>query len=132
MGKVKKIEIDVELEEVLAGMKVSAATKDEVRRISKQMTEVGQITAGDRKQLREYASLATRMEMTDEIIIKAMGGDPKVFLRLSQSRDAQAVLLRGIMRDMKVTRIAAAPKTTESAASKKADQKSGSDWEGIL
>jgi hypothetical protein len=132
MRKVKTIEIDAQLEEILAGMTVSPATKDEVGRISRQMTEIGQITAGDRKQLREYASLATRMEMTDTFIAAAVGGDPKVFLKLSQSRDAQAVLLRGIMRDMKVTRIAAAPKTTETAAAKKADQKSGSTWEGIL
>jgi hypothetical protein len=118
---------------VLDGMTVAASVRAEVVAMAAQLASLKPLTPADRKALREYAAVSGVMAGIDRMISSAeVAGDANGYLKLVRSRIDHVTLLRGLMRDMKLSRMASVSATTESASKRKADQKSGSAWEGVL
>ncbi len=131
MAKSSKKQVEGLSEEFIAGLDVSPGVLARIKTVAAQMMEEGlPLSAGDYGQLAELAALLTRTESIDTMMADA-SDEPALWLRLAKQRDAQAGLQRMLLRDMKVTR--AARITTQTKASEiKANQRSGSDWDGVI
>ena len=125
-------QLDADLQQVIEGTGASPAIQAEIARITAQLRKVGPVLAADVKQLRELVLLMMRCEALDDLLKGAISaGDAKVYISLTKERSAQAMLLRALLKDLRLTR-SSTPVTAESADARKAQQRAGSAWEGVL
>jgi hypothetical protein len=112
---------------------VPASTRDEVRSLAEHVLEAGGVLSpADALQLTEYGRVAAELRDAEELREVALAaGDVKAWLALGRKMDTSRAALRGLLRDLRLTRNAAASSDTKAAARKLAER-GGTDWSGIL
>ncbi|PWK32569.1 hypothetical protein [Pseudomonas sp. OV226] len=122
-----------ELRAILDGLPDKPEIKRQIERLANQLLVAGrEITATDARQLRDIAELELRALETRQIAdaLKAEG-DLKGWASALKALDGYTALKRGLLRDLKLTRITAVV-TTAPASERKQDSKSARGWEGVL
>jgi hypothetical protein len=105
------------------------AIAEEVRGIARHLFKMcGSISESDRLQLMEIFRATERIASIEVQMAAAEGKDANLWLRLTAQRDKTAMLQRQLLRDMNLTRAS----TTSTSASRKATEKSGGKWAGVI
>lgn len=122
-----------DLRTILSDIRVNHSVKKEIKRIVMYLYEAtGEVTGPDIAQIRELAAISGRQRDAEQMAAEAKdAGDVDGWMRLCRILDGLTTQRRGLMRDLRVTRMTQT-EGGESASEKKARQKSGSKWSGIL
>jgi hypothetical protein len=103
-----------------------------IRDVVSQLMTVRELTTSDMRQCRDLVELELRTNETKEMAsIARMQGDLAAWGRALKMLDGYAGMRRGLLRDLKLTRITTMQPTTTSTE-RKHDQKAASEWSGIL
>jgi hypothetical protein len=120
----------IALNDVFAGLELTPEIRQQMTAVVGQLAKVKELTPADVRQCRELVELETRTNETKLMAAMAReGGDLSSWAKALKMLDGFAMLRRGLMRDMKLTRQTA---LATPASDRKQDQKAASDWEGIL
>lgn len=132
-NRAKKRIKPTELRAVLEGLPESQEVKRQIERLANQLVAEGRdLTATDARQLRDIAELELRAAETRQIAnLFRDAGDLKGWASALKSLDGYAALKRGLLRDLKLTRITTVTTTTPSTE-RKHDSKAAKGWEGVL
>ncbi|WP_410922046.1 hypothetical protein [Pseudomonas aeruginosa] len=122
-----------EIRAILEGLPESQEVKRQIERLANQLVAEGRdLTATDARQLRDIAELELRAAETRQIAnLFRDAGDLKGWSSALKSLDGYAALKRGLLRDLKLTRMATLTTTTPSTE-RKHDSKAAKGWEGVL
>ena len=127
--------IDAQLAEIARDPKYTAAIRAKLGHLLTAVIEGADdkpVMAGDAVLLREVGDLLARAEELEAMMAAAKAnGEVKPWITLSRLRDAQVATFRALCRDLGVTRVSLAPPAA-LATDKKAAQKSGAGWDGLL
>lgn len=132
-NRAKKRVKPTELRAVLEGLPESQEVKRQIERLANQLVAEGRdLTATDARQLRDIAELELRAAETRQIAnLFRDAGDLKGWASALKSLDGYAALKRGLLRDLKLTRMTTV-KTTTPSTERKHDSKAAKGWEGVL
>lgn len=132
-NRAKKRVKPTELRAVLEGLPESQEVKRQIERLANQLVAEGRdLTATDARQLRDIAELELRAAETRQIAnLFRDAGDLKGWASALKSLDGYAALKRGLLRDLKLTRMTTVTTTTPSTE-RKHDSKAAKGWEGVL
>lgn len=122
-----------DLRTILPDIVVSGHVQAEIKRIVGYLhSTAGEVTATDIAQLRELAAITNRQRDAEKMAEEAkVSGDVDAWLKLCRVLDGLTSQRRGLLRDLKLTRNMQA-ESAETANQRKAQQRSGDKWEGIL
>lgn len=132
-SRAKKRAKPTEIRAILDGLPDSPEVRRQIERLANQLVADGrEITATDARQLRDIAELELRAIETRQIAdaFKA-GSDLNGWAKALKALDGYTALKRGLLRDLKLTRMTAIT-TTTPASERKHDSKSAKGWEGVL
>ncbi|MFR0693458.1 hypothetical protein ACLUTX_28970 [Enterobacterales bacterium AE_CKDN230030158-1A_HGKHYDSX7] len=132
-NRAKKRVKPTELRAVLEGLPESQEVKRQIERLANQLVAEGRdLTATDARQLRDIAELELRAAETRQIAnLFRDAGDLKGWASALKSLDGYAALKRGLLRDLKLTRMTTVTTITPSTE-RKHDSKAAKGWEGVL
>jgi hypothetical protein len=122
---------DPELLEMLADAAVPVIVQKEVATLVEQIRAAKrEITPTDRLQLRDYA-LACTQSRNARRMSSLITDDVVAYGRMIKIVESAETLKRGLLRDLKLTRLTTAVEATPAAVTK-LNQKSGSTWTGVI
>lgn len=131
MKKPKKVNAEV-LNTIIDDLDLTPPILQLITDIVSQLLAVRELTTADLRQCRDLVELELRTNETKEMAsIARMQGDLAAWGRALKMLDGYAGMRRGLMRDLKLTRITTMQPATP-AAERKHDAKAASGWTGIL
>lgn len=131
MTKTKK-SISPALKIIAEGLDLTPAIERLIADVVVQLSAVRELTTADIRQCRDLAELEIRTNETKEMAAIARGmNDLPAWGRALKMLDGYAGMRRGLLRDLRLTRIMNIAPTTP-ASDRKHDQKAASEWAGIL
>ena len=119
---------------IFRGLTLSTPTKREAMGVAEMiLAKDGFVSEADRSQLRELALLLGRMEQANQMLTDVMAqGDSDQWIKLSRMAEAMTTSKRGLLRDLKATRYIRPSDTGDTVAERKATEKSGGGWKGVV
>ena len=125
-------ELTARLCAIFEGLELPDFIQTEAVDIARQVHgKTGSLTATDTAQLRELARIMVRSNQAAEFAAIAYeAGDIATWIKVSATQEKAVGTIRGLMRDLVVTR--AGGGVVESSVAKTARLKAGSDWAGVL
>lgn len=122
-----------QLRAILDGLPESDTIRREIETLANQLLNEGRaITAADARQLRDIAEIELRaLETRHMANAFRADGDPKGWASSLKALDGYTALKRGLLRDLKLTRMTAVSVQTPASA-RKQDAKSAEGWKGVL
>jgi hypothetical protein len=121
------------LDNLLNGLRLSPAVSAEVLRVATYLHRTaGSISPADASQLRELAAITQRQEDASTMADNARSqGDADAWGKLCRLLDGLTSQRRGLLRDLKLTRNMQV-ESPDTVVQRKAKQRSGGKWSGIL
>ncbi len=114
------------------GIDLTAESLESIVEITGQLSEDKELSPTDTSLLQELAETIRRSsELQDFAKIAKEEKDVEQYMKLSRMIDAACTQKRGLLKDLKATRIATAVDTA-SKVSEKAKSASGQDWKGVV
>jgi hypothetical protein len=118
------------LDQLFEGVTVDPVSLKEAVGIAQQLkVKVATLTATDVSQLRSLASSLTRIRAIERLAADAeQAGDSDAYLKMASALDKLTAGVRGLLRDLQVSRAATGTGSVEG----RHVGKMGTNWEGVL
>jgi phage protein D len=110
-----------------------ATSRSQVEALARHLHETaGNLTPADVAALSEFGRVAEVVRVADNLAAEAAkAGDTKAWASLSRRADQSRTLLRGLLKDLRLSRNAGGT-SQGTAGDRKIKERSGSGWQGLL